>query len=472
MELEHTPFYREVKKIITQKAKPVHFHWMMTIVAGGKKIKPIKFLSLAIRRNYQTDYGDDIICEVMLQAGTYHHSIFPNKDNLRVTLTREPLYEVNVDTNAEEPIEALELRAVLTDYSSAVVESNRQHIENPVDTNTLDVMTVRFGLIDDALEKIRMMTFGGIYRNVTTWELLRHILTVASREVTDDLDLRIRGVDVYTPSSHEKKTNILIPTGTRLTDVAGYLHERVSGVYNAGFGYFLQKPPPRVIGQGDQIYVEKKPVGKLWFVYPTMDIHRFNNSPKGLTLIRIPMERFSGTERTYRRTANQVIALVSESARSVDDSEEQQYNHGNGATFADANLMFDAFSKTNDNKTIITRKENINEYLLESRATSLVNVHQQPSRITSNAVAEAGHLGRRLGMFVTCSWDHSEPGAIFPGMPVKYMYMAKGQPYEAYGIVQAVQHYSRLAVQGLTSKRHITSTSFLLFLGKAMPWKD
>ncbi len=471
MELESSPFINEVRKVTSQEPNKVHFYWRMEIkLPDGKRITPMKVLGIVVRRNYHNDYGDDIVVELMVDAGTYHHLLIPNRDNLLATLTKEPLYESSVELDLTQDIEAQEMRLHLLDYSSAVFEGNRKYVENVHTTNALDVMTIKVSLIDLALEKVRMMTFDGIYRNVKTWELIRHLLTVASREITDELDIRIRGVDVYKPSNEEKKRNIFIPPGTRLTDVPYWLNENVSGVYNSGFGYYLQNMPPRTEGTEQKVEVWKRP-GKAWFVYPTLDLNRFEASPKGLTLIKIPMERFSGTERTFRRTPNQLIVLIGEEAHHTDDTELSQLNYGNGVRYSDANKVWQDWGKTADNRTIITRKENVSEYLMEERKTGLNNVHFSNRRITANAFAEAATMARRQGMFMTMAWDQSDPGSIWPGMPVKYMYMAKGQPWEAYGIVQAVQHNYNLATQGITSRRHIATSSLLLFLGRAMPWR-
>lgn len=456
MELERTPFFQEVRKIINQGPLPVHYSWSMILMAGKKRLAPMKVISLVISRDYTGDFADDIVVEIMMDVGTFHHTVFPNKDNLIAILSREPIKESNVELDMTRDIEAQPLRAVLLDNHSAVMESNRSYVATPKETNQMDVMTLKMGLSDPALEKLRMMTFEGIYRDCATWELARYILTVASREVSDDEDFRIRGVDVYEPSNNEKKENIVLPNSLRLMDVPLYLNESVAGIYNSGFGYYLQR--------------------KKWWLYPTMDIHRYNKSVKGMTIIKVPYERLADSDRTYRLTPNflvpnQLIALVSENAKAVDDTEYLQLNEGNGLRFADANKMFDEFGKTAKNKTIITRKENLNEYLAEPRITGLNNVQRSPNHITTNTFLEASRMARRQGMFVTCTWEHSDPGAIWPGMPVKYLYMVKGKVFEAFGVVQKVEHFWRLATPGITTRRHICSSSMLLFIGKSTPWK-
>lgn len=472
MELEQTPFYEEYKKITSLGRRPVHYHWTMVLYAGDEKIIPMKLLSIATVRNFHNSYGDNIVASIMLPGGVYYNRIYPKRQELRAILYRAPLYEVGTEVDMSRDIEAQEMRAILMDINSAITEANANYTPSEADTNAVNMVTVKIGLVDPILEKVRMMTFDGVYRDTTTGDLIRHVLTAASEEISADEEIKIKGVDLYQPDNTEKKTNIVIPSGTRLTDVPYFLHENVAGVYNCGFGYFLHNPPPKLKSEDDEVVVEEQPKGKYWFVYPTLSLKRYEQSVKGLTIIRIPMERMQGVERTYRRTMNQLICLISDTANSADTSEIMQLNAGNGVRFGDANAIYDSFGSTKDNKTNITRKGNVNEYLIEERPTELNNVQFSDRRITTNTFAEASAMAARTGLHLTCNWDNSDPGSIWPGMPVKYMFMVGDQPYESYGVVRAAQHYVSLAGQGITAARHTTTTSLLLFLSKATPWAD
>lgn len=457
MELVRTPFIQEVRKIFSEGPKPVHYSWRLTVIVNNKKFDAMKVTSVVLRREYDNQYGDEIMVEVMFDAATFYKVVVPNRENLQVVIFREPLFETNAKLDLTKDIDAQPLRATLLNDQNLEMEYNRSQITSDRELNLMNIVTVKMALVDPALEKLRMMTFEGIYRNTTTWELIRHILTVASREVTDDENFRIRGVDVYTPSNQEKKRNIIIPNGMRLTDVPYYLHQNVAGVYNSGFGYFLQR--------------------KKWWVYPLFDLDRFKSSEKGLTLIKIPFLQLPETDRTYRILPNplvprQIIALVTEDTRAVDDGEYIELNYGNGIRFADADQMFEKFAVTKDNKTVIERKKNINEYLVEPRSTKLNNVQRSPRPITSNTFFEASRMARRKGMFLSGQWDRSDPGLIWPGMPVRYLFMKNDKVFECYGVVQALEHYWRLAQPGFTVRRHICTTAFKLFLSRPVEKKD
>jgi len=452
MEIETTPLYAEYKAIVGDGPKPVHYHWTMQLIAGGKTIEVIKVVDISIVRAYNVNYGDNVLVKFAIGAGTFHHQIYPYRTDLRAVLFRQPLGEVMNGLSLDQDIEAQVMRATLVQDSSAVMEANRRHTDSPRDMDITDIIEVEIGLTDLALEQLRMMTTDGCYRQVKTSELMRHVLTVASANVSSDADTAIRGVDLYPPSNEQPAPNIVVPTGTRLFELPDYLHSQVDGVYNSGFGFYLQK--------------------RHWYIYPTLDLKRYEQSEKGLTVIRLPPDLYRGGERTFRKTANQLIVLVGEEAGSSDPSEIMQLNLGNGVRYADAASIFNGYGKTENNKTTVVRKENNSEYLIENRAENINNIQMSPRRIVSNVFLEASKMAERLGMYLSCQWEHSDPGAIWPGMPVRYMFMAGGQVFESFGIVQAAQHYIRLNQPGITTRRHICSTSLLLFLGKASPWKD
>lgn len=452
MEIENTPLYGEVKAILEDGAKPVNYHWTMQLLAGGKTYDVMKVLSISNNRAYNVNYADSIVVRVVIGSGTFHHRIYPHRADLKAVLFREPIGEVSNAVELTSDIEAQIMRATLVADNSAVMEANRKHSDSQADMDLTDTIEIDIGLTDLALEKIRMISVGGIYRNVTTAELMRHILTVVSAGVTSDEDISIRGVDLYPPSNMNPVSNLVIPHRIRMFEMPDYLNKEVSGVYNAGFGYYLQK--------------------KNWYIYPTLDLKRYDNSEKGLTIIRLPPDVYYGSERTYRITSNQVIVLIGDEVKTSDTSELLQLNLGNGLRYSDADTMFDGFGVTANNKTTISRKKNTTEYVIEQRADSINNIQMSPSKITSNAFYESSRMAERLGMYLTCTWEYSDPGSIWPGMPVKYLFMVNGEVYESRGVVQAADHYTRLHQPGITSRRHVNSSSLLLFLGKATLWNN
>lgn len=448
MELRDSPLWNEVNAIAFEPTtKPPIHGWTATFMANGKEILPLKVLSLTIVREFRQAYGDEIILEVMIPAGDFVYDIYPYRQDLKVVLQRQV-------SNTEEglgmapDIESQILRASLVDDQSVTVEGLRNSAHSKNALNLSDTMTIRFQLLDLALERIRLHSVGGLFRDASPAQVLEYILTTVSTGLDLDESNQIKGVEMVESPNSDPHRQIVIPHGTRFPELPTYLHYRVGGIYPTGMGVYLFK--------------------NHWYVYPLYDLTRFDQSVKTLTLINIPKNQMPGIERTYRKTSNQVIALVTGDVKHIDKTEAQLLNHGNGVRYMDARKTVDGFADTanGDNKAIVTRGENNNEFVTDERTTGLNNIQMSSSRITANKFAELSKMARRAGAEIQCVWENSDMGEIYPGMPVKYMYVKDDRIHELKGVVLAAQHYVQTHGVGITNSRHRTDTALHLFVSR------
>jgi hypothetical protein len=453
MALENTSFVNEINQIAQNGPTNVMFHWRADILANGQTLPAQKLLSRDRICNYVESYADETIVELVFGKGTYNHDVLPYKENLLITLYREPLGEVALSaTDTSTQVITQQFRGVIIDPKSAVIEGNDPYAQDKDASDLTNLVYIKFQLLDLTIEQLRMRTTGMTLRNTTGAEAIRYILTTESAKVNIDSDQKVQGVDLYPPNNTQPQNHIVIPHGTRVTDVPEMIVQRAGGIYNAGFGFYLQ--------------------AARWYIYPLYDIKRYDNSLKTLTLFNVPKNRLPGTERTFRTTANQVIALVTGDVKHMDNTEAQQLNQGNGVRFADATKIMDGFVTVKDNKAQVLRSKNNNEYLAESRDTGLNNVQLATNRITSNPFQELSKLARRAGSHLMCRWENSDPDLIFPGMPVKYMYIVDDQVVEAIGTVVFAHHFTGTDRPGFTTQRHVTSSVLTLFLNKKIDWSQ
>jgi hypothetical protein len=209
---------------------------------------------------------------------------------------------------------------------------------------------------------------------------------------------------------------------------------------------------------------------QIWYVYPLYDLTRFDESIQTLTLINVPTNQFPGVEWTFRKTASQIIALVTGEVKHFDRTEAKMMNEGNGTRWLDARRVVDGFADTSagENKATVMRAENNNEFLSETRNSGLNNVTMSTARITANKFAEASKLAQRAGAEIQCLWENSDMGAIFPGMPVKYLYIKDDRVQELTGIVLGADHYVQTHGKGITETRHRTDTVLHLFVSREL----
>ncbi len=447
MELKDSPLWQEIQAIaFNNGGPPAPYAWKATIVAGGIEVDPFKVISLDIFRDFRQNFGDEVELEMMIPAGTFAYDIYPYRQDLLISLRREGR-QVDSDNPLISPdIEAQQLRATLVDDYSVAVEGMRSSAQSREALNLMEILTVKVQLIDLALENVRLHSVGGLFRDITPADCLKYILTAIANDIELDDENKIKGVEMVESPNSDKYKHIVIPSGTRLPDVPMLLQKKVGGLYPTGMGAYLYR--------------------QYWYVFPLYDLTRFDKSVKSLTLINIPTNQMPGVERTYRTTANQVIALVTGDVKHLDRTEAVMQNEGNGVRYLDARRAVDGFADTSEgeNKAKVMRADNNNEFMAEGRKNGLNNVTTSGNKITANKFEEMSKLSRRLGSEIQCIWENSEIGAIYPGMPVKFMYIKDDRVRELKGVVLGAQHYVQTHGVGVTESRHRTDSTLHLFV--------
>lgn len=451
MELRESPLWQEIQSIaFNVDLLPPVYSWKAEIVLdnGNKTVLPFKVLSLEIFRDYRNAYGDELILEVMIAAGDFVYDVYPNRQNLLINLTKEGVSGATGEQSMAPDIEAQQLRATLMDDHSVTVEGLTNIAHSRQALNTVDILTVKFQLLDLALERIRMHSVGGVFRDAIPADVLKYILTSVSTGLDLDEDNAIKGVDMVESPNQETYKHIVIPHGTKFPEMPMFINHKIGGLYPTGMGVYLFR--------------------QYWYVYPLYDLTRFDSSTKTLTIINVPKNQLPGIERTYRKTANQIIVLATGDVRHADRTESNLLNQGNGVRYMDARKVIDGYANTDEgeNKAKIMRAENNNEFVTDERTNGLNNVITSNNRITANKFGEMSKLAQRAGAELQVMWENSDMGAIYPGMPVKYLYIKDDAVVELTGIVLGAQHYVQTHGKGMTNSRHRTDTALHLFVSR------
>lgn len=452
MGFENTSLVQEVDAIFKAPGQAVNHYWTAELKVRGAEdpIEILKLLSIDIRRDYVGAYGDEIIVEIIMGGGTFAHDVYPKRAELEITLYRHPIGEVDTARDLTKDIDAQLFTAVLVDGSASALEANDPRLQSKFQGDMSQLKSVKFQLIDQALEQIRMLGVGGSFRNTTTGDLLKYLLTTRSKDLDVDEANQIVGVDMVAPHNTEPQRNIVIPHAMRFSDMPDFLAYKCAGIYNSGLGVYLQH--------------------HTWWVFPTHDLTRYGKTPKGLTLINVPKNRYPSVERTFRKTPNQIIAICTGDVSHKDPSEKRQLNEGNGIRFTDARNIMDGFTVSENNRTVALRANNNHEFVASERPNGLNNVQVSPNRITSNVFAEMSRMAVRKGCYVQAVWQNSDPGEIFPGMPVKFMYCVKDDVFEAVGVVTQALHHIGMSQPGFANSRHTCNTALQLFLEGDLEW--
>lgn len=436
---------QEIQQIANTGVKPVHFDWSAIVEANNQSIPILKVTSIDLDRNYIKRVSDYVVVRCVVSLGTYLTKIFPYKDNLIMTLQKKPKGEMgSASATASSGIENHRMRATILNAADHQLEGNTPFTADQVSADLTNLKAVDFQLVDLALEQTRMKTVGGIMRKTTPGDAVKFFMTALTKDLKVDANNQIKGVDMVDPDNKNVRDHIVIPQHMDFTEVPGWIHEHMGGIYNGGFGHYLQNG--------------------IWYVYPLYNTTRWQSTPKNLTLLNIPKNQMPGSDRTYRVTNNQVIILLTGENKHLDDSEGRQLNRGNGLRFAAASKIMEGFAKIANNKASVARVDNNTEFVANKRPTGLNNLPVSPQRITDNNFFQMSQMARSLGTFMMCSWENSDPGLLYPGMPVRYINVVNGGVDETFGCLVGAHHYTKMTTPGLTGGDYTNTSALTLFL--------
>jgi hypothetical protein len=428
METRRLTTIEEINAIFTDGSKPVHFVWRCTIEVNGETIDPHRTLNIDINRHYTMNFAEEIMVELQVAPSQYVDKIYPNRQNITVTLYQIPLNEDGSE-NWDEKRYLQIYRGMIKGGKDLKLNPNREQ-GNSEDLDMGGHVVVEFQLVSRALEQLRLRLPGGPYRNTTAGRVLKSIFDQERQRIKVDSIEAITGVDMVPPDNTVIREHVVVDHGLQLIELPSFLQNRAGGIYNADIAFFLQ---------GDKIYI-----------WPKYGLDRKERDKQVLTIFDIPANQFPGVERTYRETLGQVIILTTGNSSNTDVSEALDLNQGNGIRFTDAMSVLNGMIEMVDGKPIARRGASASEFVDEVRQTGLNFAPIAKERITSNAMKMASKLAPRKGMTMQLTWENANPFLVYPGMPVRIYTPRDGVLEERKGVLADAQFF--IAPKAKTAK--------------------
>lgn len=441
---DRSTLINEVDAILRSPKDKHTWFYTAIILIGDKQFNVYKVINVDILRDYATDYADKTIIELALPTGTFLHEILPYKEDLKLLVTKVTQSTYH-GLPTEEPEKAKVYRATLIQTESPT-SAGTNHVakagKNSIDL--MDISTVSFQLQEVVLEQLRLITFGGVFRQMRPGDIVRGIFSRGEDFVKMDDENSIKGVTMVDPDNMEMQDHVVIPHDTKLIDIPDVIQNDRCGIYSAGLGFYLQD--------------------LMWHIWPLYNFKRFDRSAKTITIIMIPSNKLQGVESTYRTTANQIIIIVTGGSTHSDDSESKLLNRGNGVRFPDSRKMLEGFGEVNGNKVVANRGTNGSQFVGVPR-TSKLN-HVPTGKMSENIYKETSNLASRAGSKMMANWQNSNPDLISPSQPVQVIIERNGLPIVMDACVIGSHTFVSSPESSVASRRHLTNTVLSLFVDK------
>lgn len=452
MEIEKLPLYQEIKDVIKEGPKPISYVWVATIHAEDKEFEALQLIDLDFKKDYVNNFSDEILLRLLIPFGLWSKIIYPNRAKLEITLLRKPLAEVSDDVKKDEDIESIRYTAVPVITENLPIPTGKElNAFSMKELDVRDVFSIDFQLFDKSIERLRMVTVGGIFRRVTASDVVKSILATESSKVKIKTGKTFEGIDLVEPDNKEKREHVLIPYGTKIYDVAEYMQHRVGGVYSTGINCYFHN--------------------KYWFVYPLFNTARLDKAKKTAVIMKVPKNRYTGIERTYRQDGDTLYILGTSESDFSDDAGTNFLQNGNAVRFADSRRFLRDIIKKGNNKAIISRGKVNHEFSFKKheddiREDELQNIQLSNARINANPFSERSSLASKYGAFYNFEWENADASLLFPGMMIKIHFLDKDVMKELHGVLLFAHSSIQMKGRGLTSNRHLTSVAMTIFANK------
>lgn len=451
-ELEKTPLWLDIKKILTSKTQRVRFEYTGTLHTPKEDFAITKILRMDIIRDYVKNIGDEVFIKCYMPLGDYIKRFYPYRNNIEITLQRTSLFEAGQQKNSNDKIDIERYKAIfLVDKNPAINASEFTNYDK-MSLDLSQILEIELQLLNRSLEPLRIKTAEGIYKNQTAKTIIESLLGGESLKVLVDGKPAIDGLDVYTPDNSEERRHMVIPKRCIAT-IPTFLQERMGGVYNSGIGTYLQT------------YRKKR----LWFVYPLFNYSRFSKDdrPK-IVFYATPPYRYPIVERTFRIESDTIYALAMSTKRYLDKGEADLMDKGIGFRQADARAFM--------GKPVLISKEGpvgsytnlVTETILKDREDNLNYAPVSDDRISSNPFKQFSLVNQKYGSQIRFMWYNADPNLLYPGMPCKYVYLDNNIVREIRGVVLFVHTAIFPDNKGVSAMAYYTHCEISLYVEGAI----
>jgi hypothetical protein len=443
MDLMETPLGDEVRRIVNAAQGNPGLGLDVMVHTESGDVEAIRVLNYDLVRDYVQQYSDEISIVIAVPAGKSAYKIMPSRNNLEITITGAKVTPHGPTALEERGYASQRFRAVLKQANDPTLEANSRELLSEYAMDMLDFQILEFQLFSKAMEQFSVLSCGGIYRQTKTADLIRSLLLEETQKIDVEDDYKPKGVDMVDPVDNAAREHIVIPHGTKVYDAPGYIHRYCGGVYSAGLSYYYQDD--------------------YWFVFPTYDYKRFEESERQLVIVQVPENKLPDIDHTYLVEGSVVNIIATGQLKLDDRSDLQKRVSGNGVRFADASKFFEDGVEVAGNKALVSRGKLNNEFISSKQKSEFNNVVLSSDRISANTMYQASKLAAKEGVSIQLIWENSDPSLIRPGMQTKILYFKEGQVRQINAIVIGAHASTAYEGRGIVSGRYNRNTALHLF---------
>ncbi len=421
-----SPVYLAVRDIFASEDPPFRNRLKAVLHTSDRDYTVFKILSEEIVKDYSKSMMEDIRLTCSIPLGDYITLVYPNKDNLEMTVTRTPMKARGDSNNGKKNIQQIKYKCLFEPINPSFTSSEISNYDQAT-LNNSQFVTVYFRLMDRNAEPLRVKMTQGVFRGIGPEEMIKAILLSESQQILVDGKPAAEGLDIVKPDKTKAISQVVLSSGTHMCEVPTMIQENYDGVYKYGIGTFFQ----RYNGV------------PMWFVYPLFDFDRFDGREERDVAIfySAPPKFTQGAERTYRVNPGVLEVVVTTDKHQINVSEIKQLNEGVGFRLMDTDAFMKKPAIIDADGEPVGARANLNREVNLLERKDGLNYVPVIKNFATNPYHETSKIASRTHTLLHFGWDNADETLIYPGMPMKFCYMEDNQYRELKGTILGLQAF-------------------------------
>lgn len=446
LDLQSTPFAREIAAVTQNKASPPCRSYDLEFLVNGNSYKPLAIMGTNTINDYIDAYYPVFAIEFKT-TGAVKEVLIEHSSNIEAVLK---VYDIGYNTPysaaALRNAKVLRFKAKLYVEESDYISQNNPAGNDEKYLQDKSLVDVKVQLVEKGFEQLKSRHVGNNYHNISGCSLLRHLIDYHANLDNDDVNSMINGVDVAPNYNTEVKQQIALRQGLTLVEAMHIINQDSGGLWPTGFSYFIHN--------------------QTWYIFPPYSLGRYNDNVKKLLIVNLPKDRLPGLEATYHDSPSLLTVLSTRDVMVKDKREAKKLSFGTGLRFADAAKLLTGFADIVDNKVQVDASKNVNDLVVSQRADDVQQIRFTANPVTSAKNLELSKLAPSKGFMMRISWENSDGSLVYPGMPVKVLYLKKKKPATVVGTVVAIESAEYPTEQAFPPKKFSQISYINVFVGE------
>lgn len=449
LDIQSTPFAREIASVTDNRMHTPCLSYDIEFLINGDSYKPLAIMGITNTSDFINAYYR-VYAVIFKTTAAIREVMVANSSTIEAILKT---YEIGRDTSYS--ISALRnpkirrYRAKLYLEESDYISQNNPAGNDEAYLRDKSLVDVKVQLVEKGFEQLKSRHVGGTYHKQSGYNLLRHLIDYHANLDNDDVNSLINGVDVAPNYNPEPKEQIVLQQGTSLVEAMHVVNQDSGGLWATGFSYFIHN--------------------QTWYIFPPYSLGRYNDNVKKLLIVNLPKDRLPGLEITHRDTDSLLTILSTREVIVKDKREAKKLSFGTGVRFAEASRLLKGFADRVNNKLLVDASKNVNDLVVSERDDGVQQMRFAANKLTAAKNLELSKLAPSKGFFMRISWENSEDSLIYPGMPVKVLYLKKKKPTTAIGIVVSCESADFPTEKAFPPMKFSQLTYINVFVGELNP---